>query len=67
MATTKTASEAIDAALNSPRSKSLGDISATAHSIPDLIAADKHQARKAAAASASMGVRIGVMRGPEQY
>jgi len=50
---------AIEDSIAKPRSIASDGMSKSSHSIPDLIAADKHVAAKAAASSKTMGLRFG--------
>ena len=63
----KTVAEKIEDALDTAQSLSIGGMSQSSRSIQDMIAADKHLARAAAAAArpARMGFRMGVFRAPE--
>jgi hypothetical protein len=56
--------DAIEEAITKPRSFAADGMSKSAHSIPDLIAADKHVASKAATSSKNMGLRFGVFIPP---
>jgi len=62
----KTPLERVSELVNKAQSVSSDVGSKTEVSIPDAIAADKHLARTGKMGK-FMGVRIGVMRGPEQY
>jgi hypothetical protein len=60
-------SDKIAEATNEPRNISQGDMSVGNHSIPDLIAADKHLAQKEAIQSRTMGLRLGKFKPPEHF
>jgi hypothetical protein len=55
----KTLDERIEELAQSPRSSTVDGVSVSEQSIQDVIAADKHLARKDASKSRSMGVRFG--------
>jgi hypothetical protein len=49
----------ISEVLDKPRTVSADGLSVTQHSIPDLIALEKHRANQAASGSRRLGIRIG--------
>ena len=57
----------IEEALDKASSVSVDGMSVSNRSIAEIIAADKHLARKAASTAGALGIRMGVMRGPGQY
>jgi hypothetical protein len=63
----KSSQEIIDELLNKPKSVSSDAGSVTRVSVHDVIAADKHAAKKAAPAGSRLGLRMGVFRAPEHF
>lgn len=63
----KTRTQRLDEMLDEPQSVSSDAGSVTNRSIRDAIDLDKHMAKKDAAASPRMGIRIGKFIGPRHY
>jgi len=67
MTTPSKAETTISNLLDKSRSLTVDGVTKTNIAIQDAIAADKHLAKKTAATSSRMGLRMGVFRAPGHY